>query len=344
MTSFVKKGLPINEQGKLDLTPRKHHGWTGFIMVLGFLLPPLAVAARFGIGSDFFINCICTLCGYFPGHGHNFFVQNIRNNENKKRTPKWAVKYGLVDDSDAKRLKRNRQWASRYNERSTQRVFYDDEGNVFTEQDPRAARPRRQRPGAERYLGGSNDDLDINGGGGRGKRKNKSSRMGRAGTSSSSISRISTQSSINGAPSGRDPYAAERRAAERAGGSGRSRGGAQMGEEFLSRDDDASSVYGPPSGRDPYEAERESAQAPKKKGWFKKSDKSAGPANGDFINPPHSASRDFAEEPIDPRDPYAAERRAAQRGEQYDPSRQRGGAGGSSRRNGGPQLGDEFLN
>ena len=51
----------------------------------------LAVAARFGIGKDFWINVLLTLCGYIPGmfilihftlshrstqgHGHNFYVQ-----------------------------------------------------------------------------------------------------------------------------------------------------------------------------------------------------------------------------------------------------------------------------
>lgn len=49
-------------------SPKKHHGFTLLIMILGFLLPPLAVAARFGIGKDFFINVVLTLCGYFPGH------------------------------------------------------------------------------------------------------------------------------------------------------------------------------------------------------------------------------------------------------------------------------------
>lgn len=52
-----------------------------------------AVAARFGIGKDFFVNLILTLCGYIPGtfifafapnphflrpvkgHVHNFYIQ-----------------------------------------------------------------------------------------------------------------------------------------------------------------------------------------------------------------------------------------------------------------------------
>ena len=48
--------------------PQKHHGYTGVIIILGFFLPPLAVLARFGVGKDFFINIVCTICGYFPGH------------------------------------------------------------------------------------------------------------------------------------------------------------------------------------------------------------------------------------------------------------------------------------
>lgn len=47
-------------------------------MILGFLLPPLAVAVRFGIGRDFFINCVCTLCGYIPGH---VSMQQARDDE-----------------------------------------------------------------------------------------------------------------------------------------------------------------------------------------------------------------------------------------------------------------------
>lgn len=69
------------------------------------------------------------------GHCHNFYIQvtsdvwhhyllhlliiiqNIRNNKNKRRTPKWVAKYGLVDTTTMKRRERRSQWASRYNER-----------------------------------------------------------------------------------------------------------------------------------------------------------------------------------------------------------------------------------
>lgn len=112
-------------------TPRRHHGWVVLIVILGFLFPPLAVAARFGIGKDFFINLVLTICGYIPGHGHNFFIQNIRDNTNAKRTPKWAIRYGLVDDSHAKRKAKKRQWTGRYNDTLPERTQYDDEGNAI---------------------------------------------------------------------------------------------------------------------------------------------------------------------------------------------------------------------
>jgi uncharacterized membrane protein YqaE (UPF0057 family) len=84
---------------------------------MGTLFPPLAVAARFGIGKDFWLNLLLTVCGYIPGHGHNFYIQNIRNNKNHARTPKWVQRYGLVDTSEIKRKERKSQWANRYNDR-----------------------------------------------------------------------------------------------------------------------------------------------------------------------------------------------------------------------------------
>lgn len=47
-------------------------------------------------------------------------MQNIRNNKNHRRTPKWIQKYGLVDTSEIKRKERKSQWANRYNERLPQ--------------------------------------------------------------------------------------------------------------------------------------------------------------------------------------------------------------------------------
>ncbi|KAL7413824.1 hypothetical protein BDY24DRAFT_388284 [Mrakia frigida] len=103
---------------KIDLTPKKHHGMVVLIFILGFLFPPLAVAVRFGIGTDFFINLFLCICGYFPCHFHNFYVQNVRNNSNNRRTPKWAVRYGLVDPTEGNRKKAKSAWAGRYDERN----------------------------------------------------------------------------------------------------------------------------------------------------------------------------------------------------------------------------------
>lgn len=95
---------------KVDLTPKRHHGYSVVLFIFGTLFPPLgmllpdinykrkcadtpsAVAARFGIGSDFWLNLILTICGYIPGkaslhvavcdrlisiigHVHNFYIQ-----------------------------------------------------------------------------------------------------------------------------------------------------------------------------------------------------------------------------------------------------------------------------
>ncbi|KAL8286615.1 hypothetical protein RQP46_004143 [Phenoliferia psychrophenolica] len=131
--------------------------------ISGWLAPPLAVLIRFGLGRDFFINILCTICGYFPGHfhkyapsshtdpcvirfprsarltlspplaspTHSFYCQTIRNNNNSARTPKWAVKYGLVKVRDKRGGKS--QWATRYDERlpdSARHGYDDDEASV----------------------------------------------------------------------------------------------------------------------------------------------------------------------------------------------------------------------
>ncbi|KAL0581742.1 hypothetical protein V5O48_000324 [Marasmius crinis-equi] len=102
---------------KIDTTPRRHHGYAVLLFIMGTLFPPLAVAARFGFGKDFWINLLLTICGYIPGHGHNFYIQNIRNNKTHARTPKWAQKWGLVDTSEIRRKERKSQWANRYKDR-----------------------------------------------------------------------------------------------------------------------------------------------------------------------------------------------------------------------------------
>ncbi|KAH8117598.1 hypothetical protein DFH11DRAFT_1724581 [Phellopilus nigrolimitatus] len=121
------------KSSKFDLTPKRHHGYSVVLFILGTLFPPLAVAARFGIGSDFWLNLLLTICGYIPGHGHNFYIQNIRSNKNNRRTPKWAQRYGLVDTSEIERKKKKSQWASRYNDRLPHSTLDDqpfEEGEV----------------------------------------------------------------------------------------------------------------------------------------------------------------------------------------------------------------------
>jgi len=105
------------KKNQSKLAPKRYHGYAVLLFILGTLFPPLAVAARFGIGKDFWLNLLLTVCGYIPGHVHNFYIQNIRNNKNHARTPKWAQRYGLVDTSEIKRKERKSQWASRYNDR-----------------------------------------------------------------------------------------------------------------------------------------------------------------------------------------------------------------------------------
>ncbi|KAF7976688.1 hypothetical protein HWV62_5832 [Athelia sp. TMB] len=150
-------------------SPKRHHGYSGVLFVLGTLFPPLAVAARFGFGWDFFINLFLTICGYFPGHFHNFYVQNIRNNKNNARTPKWAQRYGLVDTSAIDKNKKKSQWANRYQDRNPHSTLENqqyEEGQVaggsMDTEDGQAA-PRRDpngglwRPDDESYYGANGD-------------------------------------------------------------------------------------------------------------------------------------------------------------------------------------------
>ncbi|OAX44655.1 hypothetical protein K503DRAFT_728939 [Rhizopogon vinicolor AM-OR11-026] len=112
---------------------RRYHAYAVVLFIMGTLFPPLAVAARFGIGKDFWLNLLLTICGYIPGHAHNFYIQNIRNNKNNRRTPKWAQRYGLVDTSTIKRHEQRSQWAGRYNDRNAHSALDDqplEEGEV----------------------------------------------------------------------------------------------------------------------------------------------------------------------------------------------------------------------
>ncbi|KAI9057876.1 hypothetical protein FKP32DRAFT_1582749 [Trametes sanguinea] len=162
----------------VDLTPKRHHGYAVLLFIFGTLFPPLAVAARFGIGSDFWLNVILTICGYIPGHVHNFYIQNIRNNKNHRRTPKWIQKYGLVDTSEIKRKERRSQWANRYNERLPRSTLEDrpyEEGqeggsSIDLPSEEAGARPRNNTNGSsgywdpreERYYGQNGDASSVN--------------------------------------------------------------------------------------------------------------------------------------------------------------------------------------
>jgi len=116
---------------KNNRAPKAHHGWWIAIFLAGCIIPPLAVLMRFGVGRDFFINILFTLCGYFPSHGHNFYLQNIRNNQGRGRTPKWAIKHGLIQDT-SKEARGKRDWVHRYNERLPSNA-YDESGGFEDE-------------------------------------------------------------------------------------------------------------------------------------------------------------------------------------------------------------------
>ncbi|KAJ7449813.1 hypothetical protein FB451DRAFT_1286634 [Mycena latifolia] len=159
------------------LQPKRHHGYAVLLFILGTLFPPLgsytfsaasitSVAARFGIGSDFWLNLLLTICGYIPGmrsitfflgNTPNDHVQNIRNNKNHARTPKWAQRYGLVDTSEIKRKERKSQWQSRYNDRLPQG---QDHGSSVDISSDGHAPPARTRTNGE--LWGPEDEQYYN--------------------------------------------------------------------------------------------------------------------------------------------------------------------------------------
>ena len=51
----------------------------------------------------------------------------MRNNNNKRRTPKWAIRYGLIDTTEIDRKKKKSEWANRYNERLPHSTLDDQE-------------------------------------------------------------------------------------------------------------------------------------------------------------------------------------------------------------------------
>lgn len=118
---------PKIDVSKVKIQPKRYHFYNILLFLLGSLFPPLAVAARFGIGSDFWLNLLLTICGYIPGHVHNFYIQNVRNNKTNRRTPKWAQRYGLVDTSTIERHKKRSEWATRYDERNAHSTWEDQQ-------------------------------------------------------------------------------------------------------------------------------------------------------------------------------------------------------------------------
>ncbi|WFD31377.1 hypothetical protein MSPP1_002412 [Malassezia sp. CBS 17886] len=113
-----------------ELRPTRQHVFTFFIVFFSILVPPIAVAMRFGIGTDFFTNVVLTALGYIPGHVHNFFIQRIRSNSSPKRMPKWLRRYGLVADPRQSPGYQNTMWANRY-VNATHPVQYDDDGRAY---------------------------------------------------------------------------------------------------------------------------------------------------------------------------------------------------------------------
>lgn len=73
----------------------------------------------------------------------SFYVQNIRNNENKARTPKWVRKAGLVDPAEENRRIAKSQWKKRYDERNNisthvgAELEEGEEGGNYAPIDPR---------------------------------------------------------------------------------------------------------------------------------------------------------------------------------------------------------------
>lgn len=140
---------------------KRHHAFHGIVMVCGWLLPPLAVLIRFGVGLDFVINIICTICGYIPGHVHNFWIQNIRNNKNARHSPSWAIRYGLVKDYRVKRTANG--WSDRYQDSASdwqnQEVIVDPITGE-TRRDPASARKKGNVRGGSHFLAPWADNVD----------------------------------------------------------------------------------------------------------------------------------------------------------------------------------------
>lgn len=55
------------------------------------------------------------------------FLSSADDSSNKARTPKWAIRYGLVNNAERERKARKSQWAKRYDERLPESTFVGQE-------------------------------------------------------------------------------------------------------------------------------------------------------------------------------------------------------------------------
>jgi len=83
--------------------------------------------------------------------------QNIRNNKTHARTPKWAIRYGLVDTEKIERNRKRSEWRHRYEQDSEDR--YENRAvedgqipDISRDQDPRYRAPELWRAEDEGYF------------------------------------------------------------------------------------------------------------------------------------------------------------------------------------------------
>lgn len=60
--------MNLNGSSKLDLTPRRHHGYSVFLFILGTLFPPLGMSCLLSLGLLCIVGC-CSSSIYLPGVG-----------------------------------------------------------------------------------------------------------------------------------------------------------------------------------------------------------------------------------------------------------------------------------
>lgn len=101
-----------------------------------------------GWGKDFFVCLILTLLGWIPGvHSinlylhrlvtsgqiYNFYIQNIRDNTKKERTPRFAIKYKLVDVDKYRKRQQKNAWRQRYEGGIDSAGIFDSRSSVSSE-------------------------------------------------------------------------------------------------------------------------------------------------------------------------------------------------------------------